>query len=164
MNTHPLRAASIALFSLGLAACGGASPQSAYPQQEPLPATADETMVSLNRAEDDLRLALGKGSTGAPSASSLGQPGAASPPPPASPPSPSPASADERPSSAASGPAAQSSDPCANVCRALASMERAATHLCDLAGSDDARCEVAKSRVKSASLLVRDGCPACASS
>ncbi|MEO5728369.1 MAG: hypothetical protein ABI134_27765, partial [Byssovorax sp.] len=94
-------------------------------------------------------------------------PSPASPPSPAAPPPPSaagqsePSPRDERPSSVASGPTALSSDPCANACRALASMERATTHLCSLAGDADTRCEGARSRVKNASSRVHAECPAC---
>ncbi|MDI3291249.1 hypothetical protein [Polyangium sp. 15x6] len=55
-----------------------------------------------------------------------------------------------------------SDDPCMTACRALQSMGRAATHLCDLAGEDDARCATAKDRVRKAEDLVRQRCPACA--
>jgi hypothetical protein len=167
-------AAPLALLSLVLTACGGSAlTGGAYPQ-EPLPATADGTMDAIDRAENDLRLALGATPSGAPAASSYAQaPGmpeatkAAPPPPPAAPPSPSPSvqgeasPRDERPSSVASGPTALSSDPCANACRALASMERATTHLCSLAGDADARCEGARTRVKNAGARVRAECPAC---
>jgi hypothetical protein len=177
MITRTLRAAApLALLSLLLTACGGSALSGgAYPQ-EPLPATADGTMDALDRAENDLRLALGGTPSGAPAASSYAQaPGTAeatkaAPPPPAAPPSPSPSvqgeatPRDERPSSVASGPTALSSDPCASACRALASMERATTHLCSLAGDADARCEGARTRVKNAGARVHAECPACSGS
>jgi hypothetical protein len=169
MNTRCLSAAApLALLSLVLTACGGSALSGgAYPQ-EPLPATADGTMDALDRAENDLRLALGQAPG---TASGYAQaPAQAAPPPaaPSLPPSPSAAPQpeasprEERPSSVASGPTALSSDPCANACRALASMERATTHLCSLAGDADARCEGARGRVKSASARVHAECPACA--
>jgi hypothetical protein len=168
MTPRPLRAAApLALLSLVLTACGGSALSGgAYPQ-EPLPATADGTMDALDRAENDLRLALGGAPGGAAAASSSPQAGAAqaAPPPPAAPPSPSvqaeASPRDERPSSVASGPTPLSSDPCANACRALASMERATSHLCTLAGDGDARCEGARTRVKNASARVHAECPAC---
>lgn len=163
-------AAPLALLSLVLSACGGSALSGgAYPQ-EPLPATADGTMDALDRAESDLRLALGGAPSGAPVAPSYaqapGQPEAARPAPPAPPPSPSVQAEprDERPSSVASGPTALSSDPCANACRALASMARATTHLCSLAGDADARCEGARTRVKNAGARVHAECPACSGS
>ncbi|MEP7122233.1 MAG: hypothetical protein ABJE95_15035 [Byssovorax sp.] len=170
MITCSLRAAApLALLSLVLTACGGSALSGAYPQ-EPLPTTADGTLEALDRAENDLRLALGGPAMGAPAASSYAQapgmpePAKAAPPP--APPSPSTqaeaAPRDERPSSVASGPTALSNDPCANACRALASMERATTHLCSLAGDADARCEGARTRVKNAGARVHAECPACA--
>jgi hypothetical protein len=179
MNTRSLTAAAtLALLSLVLTACGGSALSGgAYPQ-EPLPATADGTLEVLDRAENDLRLALGQAPGGSPMTTgdaptapkaSPPAPSPGPPPPPASPP-PSPSAQaessprDERPSSVAAGPTALSSDPCANACRALASMERAATHLCSLAGDTDARCEGARTRVKSASARVHAECPACSGS
>lgn len=169
MNTRSLPAAApLALLSLVLTACGGSALSGgAYPQ-EPLPATADGTMDALDRAENDLRLALGQ----APAAGYAPSPAQVAAPPPVSPgapPPPSPSAApsearEELPSSVAAGPTALSSDPCANACRALASMERATTHLCSLAGDADARCEGARSRVKSASARVHAECPACSGS
>lgn len=55
-----------------------------------------------------------------------------------------------------------SSDPCAIACRALASMARAADHVCGLAGAEDTRCADARTRVERASERVRSSCPACA--
>lgn len=59
--------------------------------------------------------------------------------------------------------AVQSGDACGTACAALASMERATTHLCDLAGEGDRRCEDARTRVRSAGDRVRASCPVCAS-
>ena len=165
MTTRPLRAAApLALLSLVLTACGSAPMAGgAYPQ-EPTPATTDSALDLLDRAENDLRLALGGGPA---------TPGYAQPPsapgvgaaPAAPPPSPSvqaeASRRDDAPSSVAAGPTQLSSDPCANACRALASMERATTHLCSLAGDADARCEGARTRVKNASTRVHAECPAC---
>lgn len=66
--------------------------------------------------------------------------------------------------SAREGPAAPQSDgdPCATACRALASMQRSAAHLCALAGEGDGRCEDARGRVRGASARVRTACPSCA--
>src|SRR5262249_46308294 len=54
-----------------------------------------------------------------------------------------------------------SGDPCFTACRALASMERAATHLCELTGDGDTRCSNARTRVKTAPARVRSSCPVC---
>ncbi len=51
-----------------------------------------------------------------------------------------------------------SADPCAVACRALASMERAANHICDLSGAADVSCEKARSRVKVATDRVAAHC------
>jgi len=53
-------------------------------------------------------------------------------------------------------------DGCATACRALASMARAADHLCSLAGEGDGRCDDARGRVRGASARVRSACPTCA--
>jgi len=53
-------------------------------------------------------------------------------------------------------------DPCVTICRALSSMARATTHLCELAGESDHRCEDARTRTRSASDKVQAACPSCA--
>ena len=50
---------------------------------------------------------------------------------------------------------------CSRACKALASMERAADGLCELAGDGDERCQSARVRVQSARELVRRTCPSC---
>lgn len=52
-------------------------------------------------------------------------------------------------------------DRCSRACRALASMERSADRLCELAGDGDGRCRSAKQRVEAARDLVTRSCPAC---
>ena len=61
----------------------------------------------------------------------------------------------------ASADSAATADPCATACSALASMERATKHLCDLTGDGDARCDSARSRVSGATERVSASCPAC---
>jgi hypothetical protein len=53
---------------------------------------------------------------------------------------------------------------CAAACRALASMDRAVTHLCALVDSsgDQRRCDDARQRLDSARRHVREACGACA--
>lgn len=167
MTTRPLRAAApLVLLSLVLTACSSApTPGSAYPQ-EPMLTMTDRAIDRLERAENDLWLALGGGPTtlgyAQPASPPIGGVNQAAPPPP--PGVQAEASRrDESPSSVASGPTPLSSDPCANACSALASMERATTHLCSLAGDADARCEGARTRVKNASTRVHAACPACSS-
>jgi hypothetical protein len=172
MITSPLRAAApFALLSLLLTACGGSALTGAARPPEALPETTEGTLDVLDRAENDLRLALGGMAAPAPSAAPRAEPlggikSPAQPPPPPSAPVTLQGEAsprDEQRSSVASGPTALStSDPCANACRALASMERATSHLCSLAGDADARCEGARARVKNAGARVHAECPACA--
>ena len=59
------------------------------------------------------------------------------------------------------GAAADAGNACPNACAALSSMERAADHLCTLAGAADARCTDARERVKNATARVHAACPAC---
>jgi len=51
--------------------------------------------------------------------------------------------------------------PCDTACRAFSSMQRAAGHLCSIAGDADARCGAARERLQRASERVRAACPAC---
>jgi hypothetical protein len=50
---------------------------------------------------------------------------------------------------------------CETACRALDAMERAAAHLCELAGDRDARCGAARDRVRSAGTRIRQTCGGC---
>lgn len=54
-----------------------------------------------------------------------------------------------------------SSSPCETACRALASMNRAMTHICTLAGEDSDSCTNARERVRSATERVRQSCSEC---
>jgi hypothetical protein len=54
-----------------------------------------------------------------------------------------------------------SGSPCETACRALASMDRAASHICVLAGDESDRCTNAKERVRSATERVRQSCSDC---
>lgn len=57
--------------------------------------------------------------------------------------------------------ARESGPPCAMACSALASMSRAVSHLCSLAGEGDRRCEDGRSRERSATQRVFASCPSC---
>ncbi|AUX43140.1 hypothetical protein SOCE26_045830 [Sorangium cellulosum] len=180
-----------ALAGCGSAARPAADPSPATMSPEPAPlVTADDALVELERAESELYLALGapgapSEGAGALSAGAPGQhapapeqpapaPPAAEPlaPPAAAPPAPrgTPDRAAEasRPTTAdADAPAKKreaervSAPPCETACRALASMERAAQHLCGLSGDADQRCDAARTRVKSATDRVATQCPRC---
>lgn len=188
MNRHRAWSAAAATLWISVAAlsgCGGASVAQAPVAPEPAGATemsphkgssiesADDALAELGRAEDELNQAIG-----APTQRDEGravaeaaQPGA--PPPATSPPSPN--VPDDRvapsPRATATGgehPAKKieaeptSAPPCETACRALASMSRAAQHLCGLAGDADQRCDSARTRVKSATDRVEARCPRCA--
>lgn len=159
MSTHPRWfAAAAAAFAIALAGCGAAqeapaAPASkapmepaAYAEATPTAGTTEDPLAELDRAEAELDSALGGGS-------GFAQPPGATPPP-----------AQPLKETSPDAAAAQSSgDPCATACHALASMGRAADHLCGLSGEDDTRCEGARARVKNATDRVHAQCPACAS-
>jgi hypothetical protein len=70
------------------------------------------------------------------------------------------AGSDERVRHSAQPPATET---CTTACSALASMARAADHLCGLAGATDSRCTGARERLKNASTRVHASCPGCSS-
>ncbi len=127
-----------------LPACGGAMPSAAPPAAEPASesaapsslraGTADEAVGELDAAERELDRLLG-GSGDATGPGGLKKEG------------------EERPLAGGDG--------CSIACRALASMRRAADHLCELAGEGDTRCSDARARVGRASDRVRGSCASC---
>lgn len=146
MNALPLRFFSLALLgttALSLAACGGASEAKAPAAQqgpEPEPMSIEEAQDQISRARERLASA----STGAPPEKSAGAPAAdASRPAEAAPPPPPPKTLDAESSSrratGKAGPAVEDGR-CSSPCRALASMRRAVTALCRMAGDNDNRC------------------------
>jgi hypothetical protein len=176
------RPAILAILTLAstLAACGGAAEEAktADLSAEDL-ATPERAYAAVGRAEGELALALGPAPGGAKD-QGFAQPASPPPPPPPPPTEPSPppppvvvaqaappadaagrSKTEEQDAKQKSTPAASAS-PCVTACAALTSMERAADHLCTLAGAGDARCTDARARVESASKRVRAACPACA--
>jgi len=130
----------------------------------PPPSTAEEAQTMVDRAAQEIQLALGGPAFASPPsvpAPGEEQPGAAPPPPPIPPPRVAQAEAAPAEPTASGAITAHASDPCSNACRALASMERATLHLCGLAGEADARCSGARARVKDASARVHAQCPSC---
>jgi hypothetical protein len=130
-GTHPFRLSLPRLFLAALpliAACGGASGKSpAAPSsavQEPEPTTVEEAQAQLDRAKQQLggAPAAGAAAADAPSrgesktGASGATPNAESPPP----------------------------SPCASPCHAIASMRRAVSAICRIAGDADILCEGAK--------------------
>ncbi|APR77581.1 Hypothetical protein A7982_02928 [Minicystis rosea] len=183
------RAAALLLAAGALVSCGGAAPVGAEaPKAEMSLASPEAALAALDAAESNLTRALGAPGGGVPIAryapdqqpAASAVPQAPPPPPPAEPP-PQPAAAPPadmpRPSqtTAVREPRSQvkkederdrisanAGSPCVTACSALASMERAADHLCSLAGAGDGRCSSARERVKNATQRVHASCPACA--
>jgi hypothetical protein len=137
-----------------VAGCGGAVAGAKGGEAAPRDADVDPA-AELDRAEREISSLFGP---------AAGEPGAGAPATspailPASPPKPAD---DPRPAEAQSGGAAAderpAGDPCAVACRALASMERAANHLCGLSGEAQPPCTSARDRVKAANDRVAARC------
>ena len=149
--------ASLALVTaLAAAGCGaGAEPQAKSAGGAPL-TDADSALAELTRAEGEVSSLLGPAgapqpqATAAPQAEATVASGGSAPPPP-------------QPAEPASKQAVQladrPADACSIACRALASMERAASHLCGLSGEADPSCTSARERVKNATDRVSARCP-----
>jgi len=58
-------------------------------------------------------------------------------------------------------PSKSASNACTRACRALSSMKRSASRLCDLTGSDDPRCEDVSDRYERANTRVARWCSSC---
>lgn len=173
MTSVTARLGLLLLAMCALAACGGAAAYGPRDAGADEPRTPESALAALDQAERELALVLGVPAGYAQPAQPSGgirgdavggargeeKPSAAPPPPPASP--PAPVEQAQRPADAPSVTTAAKSDPCATACRALASMKRAAEHVCELAGAGDARCGAARDRVKNASARVHASCPAC---
>lgn len=151
-----LRFPPLLLVLPALAGCAAPAPRS--PDDRP-PASLDEALGRLDRAEADLaRLGFGGASAAlqpmAPPAPGYGQP-------PAPPASPTVAAEAPKKEEAGGDAEARSADPCVVACSALASMTRSAEHVCGLTGDADARCDGARARVRAATERVRARCPSC---
>jgi hypothetical protein len=151
--------AGLAVLPAACASAPGAAPHAPpatdYGAEEQAPAepltTVDDARFEFERAARELDAALSGG--GAPAAP--GAPPYAQPPP--SPEAEPPGMAPSQPGAPPAGPV----DRCAVACRALASMRRAAAHLCGLTGQHDARCVHAGQRLSYATDRVRHACPGC---
>jgi hypothetical protein len=152
--------------------CGGSAPRAAATSYAPGARGLDEALADLDAAEAQILAQLGPPSA----ASGPAQPGGvpARQAAPAAPPPPPPAGAGEAPAAAplpaapapaddetAQAEARDAGGGCALACRALASMRRAAEHVCRAAGAGDARCDRALQRVDGADRRVREACEAC---
>lgn len=110
----------------------------------------EDALAELNRAETAVNQLLAP----SPDPAVLPSPGGSPEPRPQRPPRDAQKAPDTPPAIAAS-------DRCEIACRALASMQSAARHLCSLAGETDVRCHNARARVQGAQTRVRAGCPSC---
>jgi hypothetical protein len=143
--------AALVLLACAMTSCGGAAAPAKMVHEE---ASPDGALQALDAAEAQLAMALG-GATqggdapaqpqpaGAPAASSFQPTPRFATPAPTPPPTVAPAAGAsrsldvkerERDAVRVAGGA------CVTACAALASMERAADHLCSLAGATDGRC------------------------
>jgi len=167
------------------AGCGGAAANnpgvldgkvtsSAIPQDAPVPQNVGEAEAQFALAERNVFGAFGRDKQEGQFAQPPGQPVAqgtvaaeSSPPPP---PHGEDRAAKDGDRALAAGAAAPtspqydsaSSSPCETACRALASMNRAATHLCYLAGEESESCSNARERLRAATERVRQSCSECA--
>jgi len=139
------------LVPVVLAACGGAAPPPAAPASTPAPASEEAPMA----APPPAAAGAGAGSESESVQSTApDQPGAR-------------AAARARARSDFDGARRELSvagSDCATACRALASMERAATRLCELATADDGRdaCDDAQAKLREAKDRVHATCGGCA--
>jgi hypothetical protein len=147
-----LVAPALVLLWLG-ASCGGGAPPARSTEPEPMPSDANATLDLLDRAENDLSLALG----GAPAGAS----GLAKQEPTAEADEEKRDEQDDKDATTQLGARSTARDSCASACKALLSMQRAVEHLCGLTGEADVRCDTARGRVARAEDRVRSSCPKC---
>lgn len=155
-----LRRAALLLLALPLAACAAAAPPPATPSASAAPAEAmpsrfvldgakgvnevDGEMIVIAKAEEEIDRLFPNADKSKASA-----------------PSKKAAPADQPAKEDAQGLSGGAAGACATACKALASMQSSADHLCKLAGEADGRCEDARGRVRGASARVHRVCPAC---
>ncbi len=118
-----------------------------HPTDDPAEMTLDQAALTFEHAELQLAGLVGMGGTVPPAAEDgdgtrVGV-------------EPAPKSAKP------TGEFAEGPDRCLTACRALASMQRSATRMCELIGEDDARCDSVRDRVERARQLVYGECPSC---
>lgn len=138
--------ACLLLLAVMLASCGGMKEPASQGKERP--GRYEDAEAALDRAERDIQKALVLGGEDQDRARDV---------------------EDEEPAAPQAQPAPYTDRStkstqerrCTTACRALASMDRAANKVCDLAGSDDSRCNGARTRVSSARDLVRRSCPTC---
>jgi hypothetical protein len=153
MNRGKLGGLAVAWGGLVVVACGGAMPPASSPPPSETKASSEAPAGVRPRAD------MAGASEEAPAAAPPGAPEADVA---ASAPGSNRAAARAELQRAQAALEASAGD-CAGACRALASMERATSHLCELSGEDDdrRRCDDAKKRLGDARDRVRRQCGAC---
>ncbi|MFO0590690.1 MAG: hypothetical protein U0441_24315 [Polyangiaceae bacterium] len=134
--------------------CGSSMPKSdAAPPPSLGEDTGEDAQNELDRGEWRITELFGPPGGAAPEAQATASPSASSAPvTPA--PNGGPVSTDAAKQADGEKPA----DACGVACSALASMERAARHLCELAGPAEPRCQSARERVRNANDRVATHC------
>jgi hypothetical protein len=155
--SNVLSAAALVALTAGLSGTGCGGPAGGAKSADVVPSNAQSAASELDRAEGEITALFGPAS--APAAQASASPSA---PPPAtaavSPPSAAPAAEAPAAGKAEHLAAGDAPDACGVACRALASMERAATHLCGLSGDGEPMCTNARERVKNATERVTARC------
>ena len=170
MMTSP-RLPLLGVLAFALAGCGAQASQGTASKSAPDLSTPERALEALTDAEGQLSAILGPapakagrveaekaGDAPAPMHEETRRDGERKP---AAPPPAAPMTADEWGADKAVKKEAPGASPCVTACAALASMSRAADHLCELAGESDGRCSGARERVKSATSRVQASCPVC---
>ena len=137
---------------------GGAGAKAADARAESPKEEEADPAAALDRAEREIAMLFGQETqiTSAPTATAVPAEPTYAGPPPVAPAQKPPTSAEAL--SGKTGGDAPAGDPCAVACRALASMERAANHLCGLSGEEQDPCTSARERVKNANARVAARC------
>lgn len=136
-----LTLAALGIAFMGASGCAAAAAGAKAPE-EAEPTTVEEAQAQLDRSRADIESAMG------PQGGTPGAAGAATPSQPSAPPTPSltqaaPLTSPPPPPAEALSSESQSSSgasACVTACRAIASMRRAVSAICRMAGSQDARC------------------------
>lgn len=153
-STSALLAALVALATAG---CGAAEPPQAKVSGGATASLtdADSALAELSRAETEISSLLGP----APASQAVAPAPPAASAAPAEPGPQGQATVAQASKSAEHMSDQPANDACSIACRALASMDRAATHLCGLSGEGDPSCTSARERVKNATDRVSARCP-----
>jgi hypothetical protein len=153
---------ALAVVALPVAGCGAGAPAAKGADAPPPDPEAD--IAELDRGEWRITELFGPPG-GAPPPDASAAPAASAAPvaqgggQPLGQPTPQDAAMEAKPGAPQKGgESAPAQDPCGIACNALASMGRAARHLCEMAGPDEPRCTSARERVKNATERVSAHC------